>query len=222
MTPLFSNMVILPSKLVAPRKKRKKSSGKRVGLVISYQLPTNHWISLINKLPIYVRNVLAYGQVHQAHSCVFIAVPSIDSARGNAGMQILDERESVNPAKQMAVRRTHKKAIDAKKKATLPKVIETLTAGTSTILPLMVTQHHPHQRRRHPAVRGWRGWNQSQSSSWRARGQCSSITLISSRCRTMQSMRWKGQHPGMPEKKSFLAAMDCCCIRLQKSEAWIQ
>jgi hypothetical protein len=85
---------------------------------------------------------------------VFIAVPSIDSARCNAGVQILDEQESVNPAKQMMVRCTHKKAIDAKKKATLPNVIDALTAGTSTTSPLVVTQHHPHQRRRHPAVSG--------------------------------------------------------------------
>ena len=86
---------------------------------------------------------MACGQAHQAHGCVFIAVPSTDSARGNARVQILDERESVNPAKQMAVCLTHKKAIDA-----------ALTAGTSTTSPPVVTQHHPHQRRQHPAVSG--------------------------------------------------------------------
>ncbi len=79
------------------------------------------------------------GQAHQAHSCVFIAMPSTDSARGNAGVQ--------NPAKQMVVCRTHKKAIDAKKKATLPNVIDALTAGTSTTSPPVVVQNHPHQRR---------------------------------------------------------------------------
>jgi hypothetical protein len=73
-------------------------------------------------------------------------MPSTDSARGNAGVQILDERKNVNPAKQMAVCRTHKKAINAKMKATLPNVIDALTAGTSTTSPPVVVQNHPHQR----------------------------------------------------------------------------
>ena len=148
------------------------------------------WIG--NILSITNKSLIIIDQQDQAHGCVFIAVPSTDSARGNAGVQILDERESVNPSKQMAVRLTHKKAIDA-----------ALTAGTSTTSPPVVTQHHPHQRRRHPAVSGWGGWNQSQSSSERAPGQCRSITLISSHCWTMQSVHWKWQHPGIPEKKYY-------------------
>ncbi len=44
--------------------------------------------------------------------------------------------KNVNTTKQMAVGCTHKKAIDAKKKATPPNVIDASKVGTSTMSPL--------------------------------------------------------------------------------------
>jgi hypothetical protein len=66
------------------------------------------------------------------HRRILIAVPRVVSAQGDTGLQTLDE-QSVNPAKQMAVRRAYAKATGGREKAPPPNVINTLTVGTSTV-----------------------------------------------------------------------------------------
>ena len=103
--------------------------------------------------------------------------------------------ESVYPAKQMAVRRAHQKVIDAKKKATPPNVINTLTVRVLTMSPqtAAVTGNKSTSPPSTPmtpgGAHGQRGQNPSQISSGRTCGGCRSIASISSHCRTMQSMR---------------------------------